>query len=127
MKKAYEAEPDSLDYALDYARICLVFKQAQEVKNILLPFDESKIANFGLYSYLGAASQELREFEEAISFYQKALSHRGNVFEILNSIGTCYFLSGNLERALEVWEKSLELKPDQDWVKKRIKEIKEKK
>jgi len=57
---------------------------------------------------------------------QNALSYRGNMLEILNSIGTCYLELGNNEEALQAWEKSLEVNPNQETIKKIVEELKKK-
>lgn len=127
LAKAYERKPDSLDYALSYARALLALKEFQRVREILIPFEEAGKGNFGLYSYLGRASQGMGVLEEAIVYYQKALSHKGNVAGILNSIGECYLKLEDNEQALRAFEKSLEINPDQERIKKIIERLKEKK
>lgn len=127
LAKAYEREPDSLDYALSYARVLQALKEFQKVREILIPLEKAGQENFALYSYLGRASQETGALEEAISYYQRALSHRGDVVGILNSLGECYFKLGNNEQALRAWKKSLEINPNQEKIKKIIESLKEKK
>jgi len=127
LAKAYEKEPDSLDYALGYTRALLILKEYQRVREILIPFVKAENEDFALFYYLGKASQEAGELEEAISYYQRALSHKGNVIEILNSIGECYFELGDKEHALRAWKKSLEINPNQEKIKKIIEGLKEKK
>lgn len=127
LAKAYEREPDSLEYALSYVRVLQALKGFQRVREILIPFEKAGQENFALYSYLGRASQEIGVLEEAISYYQRALSHRGDVVGILNSLGECYFKLGNNEQALRAWKKSLEINPNQEKIKKAIERLKEKK
>jgi tetratricopeptide (TPR) repeat protein len=43
----------------------------------------------------------------------------------LNSLGECYFKLGNNEQALRAWEKSLEINPKQEKIKKLIEQLKE--
>jgi len=126
LAKAYKRKPDSLDYALSYARVLLILKESQRVREILTPFDKAGKENFELYYNLGKTSQELGKLEEAVSYYQKALSHKGNVVEILNSIGECYFALGDNKQALRAWKKSLEINPKQEKIKKIIESLKEK-
>ncbi len=123
LAKAYAKESDLLDYALGYVRVLLALKEPQRVKEILAPFAAAGNEDFRLFNYLGKASKEVGELEEAISFYQKAISQRGNISEILNSIGDCYFKLGNNEQALRAWEKSLEVNPDQENIQKLVEQI----
>ena len=125
MTKAYERKPNSLDYALGYARILVATKEPGRARDILLPFVKKEIANFDLYDCLGKAFQKAGDIKEAIPWYQKALSHKGNAIEVLNSLGECYFKIGDKEQALRAWKKSLEINPNQENIKKMIERLKE--
>jgi GWxTD domain-containing protein len=127
LAKAYEKKPGSLDYALSYTRVLMALREFQKVRDILIPFDQEGKENFGLFFTLGRASESAGELEKAISNYQKALSQKGDVAAVLNSIGDCYFKLGNEEQALRAWEKSLETNPDQEQIRKMIEQLKEKK
>jgi GWxTD domain-containing protein len=126
LSTAYEREPETLDYALDYSRALLISKEFKKVRDILVSFVEAKDMNFDLFYYLGEASKNINQYEEAIYYYQNALSYRGNMVEILNSIGTCYLELGNTGEALRAWEKSLEVNPNQETIKKIVEELKKK-
>jgi GWxTD domain-containing protein len=123
--EAHSKKPDSLEYALSYARILLSLNDPAVARDILLPFAQKATANFDLYDCLGNAFQDLLEFKDAISWYQKALSFKGNVIEILNSLGVCYFKIGDKEQALRAWQKSLEINPKQENIKKMIEKLKD--
>lgn len=122
--KAYEMEPEREDFAIAYAGVLLNREANEDVKRVLMPFVEKQVSDDNLYYVLGRARQGLGEYEEAISFYQKFVSHQGASFKVLNSIGECYFQIDNPEEALRAWEKSLEINPDQPEIKKKVKEIK---
>jgi tetratricopeptide (TPR) repeat protein len=91
-----------------------------------LPFlkDQEKYEFLGI---LGQSCQALGEFGEAISYYKDYLSHYGTNLNVLNSIGECYYRLGNIEEALIAWEKSLEIDPKQEKLKKTVESIREKK
>ena len=76
---------------------------------------------------LGQSCQALGEFEDAVSYYKDYLSHYGTNINVLNSIGECYYKLGNNEEAIIAWEKSLEISPKQEKLKKIVKSLKEKK
>jgi len=123
--EAHSKKPDSLEYALSYARILLRLNDPAVARDVLLPFAQKETPNFDLYDCLGNAFQDLSEFKDAIPWYQKALSFKGNVIEILNSMGVCYFKIGDKEQALRAWQKSLEINPKQENIKKMIEKLKE--
>jgi GWxTD domain-containing protein len=124
--KAYEMEPVREDFAIAYAGVLLNRGANEDVKKMLMPFVEKQVSDDNLYYILGRAHQGAGEYEEAISFYQKFISHQGASFMVLNSIGECYFQAENHKEALKAWEKSLEINPDQPEIKKKIEGIKKK-
>ncbi len=93
-------------------------KEYEIVKEILLPFSEIEIKDYEFLSLLGISLQALGEYENAISCYQKYLSHHGTNLNVLNSVGECYLRMGNKEEALKVWKKSLDIDPKQEEIKR---------
>ena len=73
---------------------------------------------------LGQASQALGEYGEAVAYFKDFLSRFGTNLQVLNSIGECYFRLNNMEEALIAWEKSLEIDPNQEDLKKKVDLIK---
>jgi len=125
LETAYNSRPDSLRYALNLARVYSVLKRYEKVKQILLPLSDTAKANYDVYFLLGKSHQFLGEFNQAVSFYDKAISHFGVNINILNSLGECHFRLGNSREALAAWQKSLEINPDQPEVKKKVESIRE--
>jgi len=126
LEKAHRKNPGSPEFALDYCRILFMAKEYQGVKGVALPIYQNQGKNEFL-GLLGQSCQALREYEEAISYYKTYLSHFGTNIKILNSIGECYYRLGEIEEALIAWEKSLELNPKQENVKKIVDSLKQKK
>ena len=126
LEKAYQSNPNSIKFALDFSRALLVAKEYQRLKQIALPFLKNQ-KKYEFLGILGQSSQALGEFEEAISYYKDYLSHYGTNLHVLNSIGECYYKLGNHEEALIAWEKSLEINPKQEKLKKIVDSLKEKK
>jgi GWxTD domain-containing protein len=124
LEKAYTGKPQELDYALAYARTLLITEEFAAAKQILSPFTESKTGSYALYYYLGKSSQEVNAFEEAISYYHRALTLRGNTTDVLNSLGVCYYEIEDKEQAILAWEKSLEVNPEQEKIKKLVEAVK---
>ena len=121
---AYEKKPESLDYALGFARALLLTKKPEKARNVLLPFGTKTAPTFELCEVLGKACKDIGDFPHAIEWLQKALPLKGNLVEILNPLGECFMNAGEKEQALKVWTRSLEINPNQDAVKKLIEKLK---
>jgi GWxTD domain-containing protein len=126
LEGAYNRNPNNPKFALDLSNLLYKAKEFQRVKQIADPFMHDERKNKFLQT-MGNSSQALGEYIEAISFYQEYLSFYGTNIFILNSIGDCYFQLNNTEEALKAWEKSLEISPDQEKIKTRVKNLREKK
>jgi GWxTD domain-containing protein len=126
LEAAVRREPNSVPFALDYARLLLELKEYAGVKAAAQPFlaDERK---WDFLEPAGRASQGLGEYAEAIAFYKDYLSHFGANLNVLNAVGECYLQLGNVDEALAAWEHSLKIEPNQPKLKERIEEIKQKK
>ena len=123
---AYHKAPTSKKFALDFCRILFLQKDYQKVKEFASPFlrDEQK---YEFLSIVGQASQALGELAGAIAYYKEYLAYYGANLYILNSIGDCYYRLGDIEEALIAYEKSLELDPKQERIRKIVEILKEKK
>jgi GWxTD domain-containing protein len=118
LKKAYQAAPESQKYAYDYARILFQANEHEKIKEILIPFVNKDTNDYEFLALLGKACQSLEEYEEAIPYYTQYLNHVGANLPVLNSIGECHYRQGNVAEALVAWDKSLEINPDQEDIKK---------
>lgn len=126
LEKAYQRNPNSVKFALDLCRALFMAKEYLRVKQIVVSFSESE-EKYRFSGILGQACQALGEYHDAISNYKDFLSHYGTNLHVLNSIGECYYRLGNNAEALMAWEKSLELNPEQEEIKKIVESIKERK
>ena len=126
LAEAYRRNPTLSQYALDYCRVLLEDKEYQKIKEVAGPFLQTE-KQFDFLIYLGQASQALGELAEAIARYKEYLAHFGTNVNVLNSIGDCYYQLGNWEEARVAWQRSLEISPQQDEVKKKLDSLKEKK
>lgn len=126
LEEAFRKQPQSAKYGLDFARILFAEKQYQKVKEIALPFLK-EWEKYEFLSVLGKSCQALGEYAEAIAYYKDCLTRFGTNIQILNSTGECYYQLGNMEEALIAWEKSLEISPNQEDLKKTVESIKRQK
>lgn len=125
LEKAYQGKTDSIEYALNFARALLSLNENEKIREVLTPFVNRPVEKYILYRLLGTAHQRLGEYEKAVDFYLQYMSHEGASYEILNSIALCHYQSGNNKEALKAWEKSLEIKPNQERIKESIEFLKD--
>jgi len=121
---AFEKRPESLEYAVGFGRALLLSKEPEKARDILLRFGQNEAARFDLCEVLGKAYKDTGEFKAAIGWLEKALPLKGNLVEILNPLGECYLNTGDKERALKVWTRSLEINPNQPEIKSLVDKIK---
>lgn len=128
LEEAYRLRPDSPEIALSLAQAYMSTGEYAGVERLLQPFLESeKTVAYELYFLLGRARQKLGQWDEAIAVFDEAISHYGTNINLLNAVAECYFQKGDARAALTVWEKSLELNPDQPEIRKMVETLKEKK
>jgi len=126
LEKTYHKNPEQLNYALGYAQVLFFDQNYQRVRDILLPFLDGPNESEGVLYFLGKAVHSLGDFQQALTLYQKYLSRFGMNLEILNLTGTCHYQLGDRTEALKVWERSLQVNPDQPDIKKLVESLKRK-
>jgi GWxTD domain-containing protein len=123
LEKAYRKEPNSVQYALDFCTVLLIQKEFQRVNEIAAPFLTNQNRSRFLL-IVGQSYQALGELNSAISYYKEYLSHQGTNLGVLNRIGDCYFRLGAEEEAINAWERSLEINPNQEEIKTKVTKLK---
>jgi len=126
LEKAYQKNPGQLKIALGYGQVLFISEQYQKVKEILLPFINTPNETDGVLYFIGKACHALGQYGEATSYYEKYLSRFGTNIEVLNLMGSCQYKLGNKKEALQIWENSLKINPDQEEIKKLVKSLQEK-
>jgi GWxTD domain-containing protein len=126
LEQAYRENPDSLRFSLGYAHFLFTQKEFQKITNILEPFLKKPETRNRYLILLGSSYQALGEYEKAVAVYVNMLSHEGGNLNVLNSLGECYFRLGKLKEALAAWEKSLDINPSQESIKRLVEKLKRK-
>ena len=125
LERAYAKNPAQLKYGLALSQCLFAERQYQRVKDILTPFREEKTTDLVLF-FLGKSVHSLGQLDEAIADYTDYLSRFGMNLEILNLLGTAHYQRGNAAEALRAWQRSLDINPDQENIKKLVQSLKEK-
>jgi len=128
LEEACRKNPDSTEFALNLARLYMIMKDFKLAEDILQPFfGKAEPPKYEVFFILGKAYQSSGRLDKAIETFDKAIDHFGVNTNLLNAVGECYFQLGKYEEALAVWEKSLEIDPNQPELQKSMEAIKEKK
>ncbi|MGB7294582.1 MAG: GWxTD domain-containing protein [Candidatus Aminicenantales bacterium] len=121
LEKAVAARPRAWEYALALSQTCLAAGDYERVDALLSPFlGREGPAEYDVYVVLGRALQEAGRLERAVEVLDSAVAHFGVNTALLNSLGECYLGLGRAKEARIVWEKSLELSPDQPALRERL-------
>jgi len=128
LEEAFQAKPDSIEFALNLARVYMALTEYGKIESLLAPFvDKEKPPPYEAFFILGRVYQRLGQMNKAIDIFDKAIDRFGLNTNLLNSIGECYFALGKPEEASVVWTKSLEINPNQPQIMEELQAIKEKK
>jgi GWxTD domain-containing protein len=127
LERAAAAQPDAWEYALVLAQVCLASGDPGRSVGLLEPFlGREKAAKYEIYVVLGKALQNAGRLERAVQVLEDAVTHYGVNTALLNAIGECYLGLGRKEDARAVWERSLQLSPDQPALRRSLEALKEK-
>ena len=80
--------------------------------------------NISLYNRLGQISLDEEKFEDAYQFFKKTLELDANSEEANFGLGIVYENYGNYDKAISLFEKVLEISPNHDQSKLKIKSLK---
>jgi GWxTD domain-containing protein len=126
LAEAHSLKPDREDITAAYGQCLYLLRDYARARELLKPLASRGRAGASVLSVAGKACQALNEFAEAAGFYREYLERFGASAEIMNLLGTCWFELGNRDEALKIWEKSLEISPDQPKIKELLESLKKK-
>jgi len=125
LEQALASDPQNADLSRQLAQVYLdqgeFARAASLVENFI---SGEKPAAYETYVVAGRAFYHLGEYQKAIDVLDRAVNVYGTNIVLLNLIGDCYLGLGQKAEAVAVWEKSLEIMPDQPEIKKKLQSIK---
>ena len=124
LEKAYKAAPQNSKFSTSFAQLNYQLKRYEDAIQILQPFGDRINENYDLILLLGQSHQALSQFDQAIACYNDAVDSFGVNTTLLNGLGECYLRLGQREEALVAFQKSLEIDPNQDEIKEKIRQLK---
>ncbi len=122
-EKAFSLKPDYKKGLIEYANFLFGVKKFDKSLELIESIKDDDQLRFDYYLVKGRALMGMEEFKEAIDNLIKGNQIYNSDTGLLNSLGICYYRTGQKERALEVLRASLNLNSAQKDVKRLIEEI----
>ena len=97
---------------LDEAIILHKKGKLKEAENLYKSILESSSNNFEVIHYIGIVKIQLKQFEEAIVWFNRAISINPNNHSVFNNLGVCYRELKKYNEALNNFKIALNIKPD---------------
>ena len=128
LELAIQGKPESPEIALNLARVYKALSEPEKVEPVLTPFlKAAQTPKYEIYLLLGQSYVSRGQWEKAVGLFDQAITHFGVNPNILNLLGHCYSQMGKSQEALQAWQKSLEINPQQPQIQQAVKSLKEKK
>jgi tetratricopeptide (TPR) repeat protein len=124
-KKAYKLKPDYKEGLVGYTNFLLKVKKFAKTLELIENIKDDEDLKFEYYLIRGRAYTGMGKYEEAIDNLLEGNKIYNSDIRLLNTLGFCFYKTGEEEKALEVLKASLRLNPQQEGIKKLIEEIEE--
>lgn len=125
LEQALARAPQNEDLSRQLAQVYLEQKEYGKAAALVEGFiGGEKQAAYETHVVAGRALYYLGEYQKAIDILDRAVNLYGTNITLLNLIGDCYLGLGKKAEAAAVWEKSLEIMPDQPEVRKKLQAVK---
>ena len=98
-------------------------RDAERSLALLAPLEQAFSSQFEVIAGLGFAYYFKDDFQKATEYLEKAMTIRPPDTELLNATADCHLRLGNTDKAKAYFERSLELDPSQEAVKRRLAEL----
>ncbi|MGQ9672394.1 MAG: GWxTD domain-containing protein [Candidatus Aminicenantales bacterium] len=119
----YDQAPGYKEGILDYANFLLKVGQFDRALEVNEKLREESDMNFEYLLIRGKAQMGRGDYGRAIDSFLEANKIYNSDVRLLNSLGFCYYKTGEKKKALETLGASLRLNPDQEEIKKLVQEI----
>lgn len=119
--KVLQLEPKNTMAMKDIGYICYkkgIYGEAIEHLAKVIRIDNNKTATLYALYYLGLIYLDREMYDDAISFFQKALERGPNLIEAQYHLGIAYEKKKEYKKAKECFRKVIEIAPDSNWALK---------
>ncbi|HVA56934.1 MAG: tetratricopeptide repeat protein [Gemmatimonadaceae bacterium] len=120
-QKVLIREPVNALARINVGYICLkkgIFGEAIEHLSKAIRLDNDKKATLYAHFYLGLVYLERDMFEDAQTFFQKAIALGPNLIEAYYELGRAYWFNGRRDEALQAWREGFAQNKFNPWGKK---------
>jgi GWxTD domain-containing protein len=122
-QKALRLSPDITEAAAYYSGFLMRSKKYEQALEFIERIKDDATLRFDYYLIKGKALKEIGRCEEAIPLLLEGNKIYNSDTRLLNSLGYCYYKTGQKTRALEALNASLRLDPKQEDIQKLVEEI----
>jgi GWxTD domain-containing protein len=122
-EKAYDLRPGFKKGVIEYANFLYRARKYEKSLDLIESIRDDDQMRFDYFLIKGRALMGMEWYEEAVDNLIEGNKIYNSDTGLLNSLGFCYYKTGEKERALEILRASLNLNPDQENVKALIEEI----
>ena len=122
-EKAFSLNPDYKEGVVMYTIFLVERKEFDRVLELVERLRGDEKRQFEYYSIRGKALLGKGQYADALVSLLEANKMYNSDLQVLNALGTCYWKTGQKQKALDALNASLRLAPDQPEVKKLLAEI----
>jgi GWxTD domain-containing protein len=122
-KRALEMKPGYGRGLLDYAQFLFEGRRFAESLDLVEQIRDEEELKFSYYLVKGRALLGLERYFEALENLEEANKIYNSDTTLLNSLGVCYYKTNQKQKALEALKASLRLNPEQEDIKKLVREL----
>ncbi|MCK4263549.1 MAG: tetratricopeptide repeat protein, partial [Candidatus Aminicenantes bacterium] len=115
--------PDYKKGLIEYANFLIKVKKFDKSLELIENIQEDENLKFQYYLAKGKANMGMEQYEDAIEDLLEGNKIYNSDTRLLNSLGFCYYKTGEKDEALNVLKASLRLNPGQEGIKRLIDEI----
>ena len=118
------SDPNNSEIRLALARLYMDSGKHQEALEALQPLSATQPDNPQMLHLTAEAYMGLERYSLAAKFLQRiVLAEEGVTTEVLNLLGEAYLKDGQLDKARDAWQRSLQADPDQPDIRKKLEDL----
>ncbi|UCE43082.1 MAG: GWxTD domain-containing protein [Candidatus Aminicenantes bacterium] len=122
-EKAFSLNPSYHPGTIEYCHFLLKIKRFQKSLDLIEYVKDSEDLRFEYFLVKGKAFMGLEKYFAAVESFLEGNKIYNSDIRILNSLGYCFYKTGDKQSALETLRASLRLSPDQQEIRALIQEI----